>query len=361
MNTFPQLANRRKVNDSGLSGPVCLGSGLVTLDVICDGEDSHPLFLAGGSCYNVLAILSYLGWNSFPMARLGTDPEGDMIVEDMKRWGVKTSFVDRSSDIRSPQIIERIRQEKNPRHRFYLKCKHGSWLPQRRRLTIKLFDRMLPELPKPDVFYFDRADPSALKAATLFKEQGSVIIFEPPRMFCNDNFIRCLEVADIVKHCHRPSYVSAPTDEKIHLEIQTKGEEGLRYRAKFLNDAAWKIMGALPAPRLVDDAGSGDWLTAGMIYTLWNGSSMREPSEMELERSLRFGQALASLNCCFYGARGMMYCLESSRLIQMAGAIIAGGLSPTDLPPVKSNALPTSHPEYRMCFCREGWRRGGCV
>lgn len=352
-NTFPQLANHRKINNSGLSGPVCLGSGLIALDVICDSEDSHPFFLAGGSCYNVLAILSYLGWNSFPMARLGTDPEGDMIVEDMKRWGVNNIFVDRDSGIRSPQIIERILQGKIPRHRFYLKCKHGSWLPQRRRLTIKLFDRILPKLPKPDVFYFDRADPSALKAATLFKEQGSVIIFEPPRILCDDNFVRCLEVADIVKHCYRPSHVRGPADQKIHLEIQTKGEEGLRYKAEFLDDADWKIMEALPSPRLVDDAGSGDWLTAGMIYTLWNGRSMREPSEIELERSLRFGQALASLNCCFYGARGMMYCLESSRLIQMAEAVIARDLSPTSLPPVKSDVLPASHSECKMCFCQE--------
>ena len=50
------------------------GSGPVTLDVAC-GESGGPGFFAGGSCGNVLTILSYPGWDSYPAARLGDDPE----------------------------------------------------------------------------------------------------------------------------------------------------------------------------------------------------------------------------------------------------------------------------------------------
>ena len=346
-----QLANPAKINGSGSSRSVCLGSGLIALDVIYDGRGSDPFFLAGGSCCNVLVILSYLGWDSFPLVRLGADPEGDRIVEDMERWGTRTSFVERDSGIHSPRIIERILGGGIPHHRFYFKCKNGSWLPRRRPLTVKSLDLIQGELPKPDVFYFDRADPSALKMATLFKERGSVIIFEPPKMACNDNFMRCLEVADIVKHCYQHPRRNELVNGKIRLEIQTEGEEGLRYRAEFLGHADWKKMDALPAPRLVDTAGSGDWLTAGMIHALSSSNSLHEPSKAELERSLRFGQALASLNCGFSGARGMMYYLERSHLLQMAKGVIAGNRPPMDSLPSKSDGLVVPPSRCRVCLC----------
>ena len=71
-----QLANPAKINGSGSSRSVCLGSGLIALDVIYDGRGSDPFFLAGGSCCNVLVILSYLGWDSFPLVRLGAESRG---------------------------------------------------------------------------------------------------------------------------------------------------------------------------------------------------------------------------------------------------------------------------------------------
>ena len=62
--------------------PICIGTGLIALDVIYT-TDKKPNFLAGGSCGNVLTILSYLGWKSLPIARLGNDAEGKRIVEDL--------------------------------------------------------------------------------------------------------------------------------------------------------------------------------------------------------------------------------------------------------------------------------------
>jgi fructokinase len=80
-----------------LDVPICMGSGLVALDVIYEKAKNNPKFLAGGSCGNVLTILSYFGWNSYPVARLGNDQEGNRIMEDMKRWNVKTDFVELDS------------------------------------------------------------------------------------------------------------------------------------------------------------------------------------------------------------------------------------------------------------------------
>src|SRR5574338_493961 len=87
--------------------PSCVGAGLVALDVIFNGDPNNPKFLAGGSCCNVLTILSYLGWRSFPVARLVNDVKGSRIIEDMKKWVVNTKFVEKDSKISSPRIIEK--------------------------------------------------------------------------------------------------------------------------------------------------------------------------------------------------------------------------------------------------------------
>ena len=58
-------------------------------------------------------ILSYFGWKSHPLIRLGSDSEGKRIIEDMKKWGVKTKFVEQESEIHTPKIIERVFTGKN--------------------------------------------------------------------------------------------------------------------------------------------------------------------------------------------------------------------------------------------------------
>ena len=60
-------------------------------------------------------------------------------------------------------------------------------------------------------------------------------------------------------------------------------------------------MNAFPVTNLVDAAGSGDWLTAGIIQFIGQ-NTLKTPSQKKLEYALRFGQALASLNCNFVGA-----------------------------------------------------------
>src|SRR5574337_794923 len=147
----------RNVVKSSLVNPTCMGSGLVALDVIYEKPKNNPKFRAGCSCGNVLTILSYFGWNSYPISRLGNDQEGNRIIEDMKRWNVKTDFVELDSKIDSPRIIERISEGKIPKHRFYLKCEHGNWLPQRKPFLLKSLEVIQNKFPQSNVFYFDRA------------------------------------------------------------------------------------------------------------------------------------------------------------------------------------------------------------
>ena len=127
--------------------PICIGMGLIALDAIFANSAKRPRFLAGGSCGNILTILSYLGWKSYPIARLGSDHEGSRILEDMVKWGVNTKFVERDSKIISPRIIERIIPGRIPRHRFHIKCDHGNWLPRRRPFLLKSLDTIIEKIP----------------------------------------------------------------------------------------------------------------------------------------------------------------------------------------------------------------------
>ena len=298
----------------------CIGSGYITLDIILSEiGDKFPNFLTGGSCGNVLTILSYMGWNSYPIARLGNDIEGKRIIQDMKKWNVKTKFIDLEINSKTPRIIEKIIEGKVPKHVFTMKCKHGNWLPNRKPFLLKSFRQIQYKIPKSNIFYFDRATPCAYEIALHAKEQNSLIMFEPPKFINNDKtFLKCLKISDIVKHCYTDKEKSKFCDIDIPLEIQTNGAQGLRYKAKFLDKQSWKNLDAKPVDNLVDAAGSGDWLTAGLIHLLHNRKSFNHLSVEKLEYMLNFSQILASLNCNFLGARGMMYYLSKDDLFKIA-------------------------------------------
>ena len=100
----------------------CVGAGMTTLDIVHNGS-GRPDVYAGGSCTNVLTILSWLGWRAVNVARLGADPEGKSVIADMSMWGVVTDHISMEKGIETPRIIENL----NPdgKHSFSLRCRHG--------------------------------------------------------------------------------------------------------------------------------------------------------------------------------------------------------------------------------------------
>ena len=309
---------RKKLSHGDTNNLVCIGSGLVALDVIYKQDDKQPNFLAGGSCGNVLTILSYMGWDSYPIIRLGQDVEGKRIIEDMKKWKVKTKFIEKESGIQSPRIIERITGGEKPVHRFYTKCEHGKWLPSRKTFLLKSLELIQGKIPKSNVFYFDRATPSAYEIASYLKKQNCIIVFEPPKFLLDDKmFLKCLKISDIVKYCNNQANNIRELDISIPLEIRTDGEKGLQYKAKFLRQQSWKKLSGISTDNLVDAAGSGDWLTAGLVHVLCGHKSLKHVTKEKLEDALNFGQILASINCGFAGARGMMYYLTRDELLEL--------------------------------------------
>ncbi len=275
------------------------------------------------------------------------------MIEDMEKWGTNTDFILQESDTRTPRIIERVFAGKRPYHRFYLKCEHGIWLPQRKIFTLKLLKTIQNQLPPANVFYFDRATPSAYKLACYLKQHNAIIVFEPPKFLSNSLFLQCLKIADIVKHCYNRSTSLEKLGISVPLEIQTMGESGLQYKTNFLRDTGWKTLSSFPVNNLVDAAGSGDWSSAGMIHCLQDCKNIRLVSRKRLENALNFGQALASHNCNYIGARGMMYYLPQKTIIKLAKRRMKNRQLPINLKSKKIKINSKFITKCKVCICSE--------
>jgi fructokinase len=300
--------------------PSCSGTGLVTLDVLVNGkEDNQRRLWTGGSCGNVLIILSSLGWKTSPIVCLGEDSASQIIIDDMKNWDVNTDLIFRSSKVSSPIIVERLYNDgESVFHEFKFKCPFcGSPLPRTRPLPSEFLEEAKNKMPCSNVFYFDRASASATKLAKKAKAQGALVVFEPHKLGTRKIFDESVELADIVKYS-REQIETDGLSKNAFLEVQTMGAKGLRYkfRSKKGENAVWKEKEAFQVHRVVDSAGAGDWCTAGLINSLCRQGlrSLQESKIEEIESAFDFSQRLAALKCCFEGPRGLMYNLNATEL-----------------------------------------------
>jgi fructokinase len=342
-----------------VKGPTssCSGSGFITLDIVISERSPIPKFYAGGSCGNILTILAYLGWKSIPIARIGNDIAGDIIVRDMKSWGVDVSFIQRDETVLSPIILERIRISGSPRHKFEMACPFcGTDFPRRKPMLLRSLDQLRSKLPTTEVFYFDRVSPSILSMAREQRKNGALIVFEPVKFKRDAMFEDCLKVADIVKHCYAESMDTSSLGVDIPLEIETMSEQGLRYRTNLDKNRGWTTMRAFPIGNLVDSAGAGDWCTAGIVYTLCNRRTLLSSSRKQIETALNVGQGLAAINCHFEGARGPMYVLGKRKLGSILEQLLKG--EPVDFTEMTGSYGHEVHTsakqvQNQLCLCNQ--------
>ena len=323
----------RKYDSPMNKDPLCIGTGLLALDVVMNGHPTFPLGTwAGGSCGNVITILSYLGWKTKPVAEIGNDTSAAKLINDLTLWGVDISLISQNISARTPVIIERLTSSKNgrARHSFQWECPScGSRLPRYKAVTSNLINNLKEEVSSARVFYFDRVRKSILELAKVSKKNGALIVFEPSGIRDKALYVECVKLADIVKYSseritdasklHR--YIDIP------LEIQTMGSGGLRYRySTRSNNRKWVTMHSYSVHELKDPAGSGDWCTAGIISMLGRGgkAGFSKLSPKTIEVALKFGQGLAALNCYYEGARGAMYSLTKEHFAELTSLILAG-------------------------------------
>ena len=321
----------RKPNGNGRSAPVAVGTGLIALDVVFGEDMMSPIGRwAGGTCGNVMTILSFLGWESCPIARLGKNDDADRLLADLKRWNVRQDFIRCEPKGSTPVIIEYIRRNSGDgvTHRFSLRCPIcGTRLPGYRPVTLAVVEPVAEELKHPKVFFFDRVSPAALALARVFADRGAVVVFEPSSMGDERQFARAVSVSHVVKYSHeRLCGVGVRHDAMPLLEIETRGAAGLRYRSRLPNcaTAAWRTISPFEVKDLRDSAGAGDWCTAGIIKKLaWSGlAGFMETSTAELCHAFSYGQAVAAWSCSFDSPRGGMYDVRKAEFEEQVAKIL---------------------------------------
>ncbi|MBL0745721.1 PfkB family carbohydrate kinase [Chryseolinea lacunae] len=319
------------------TSPTVYGTGLVSLDIVVSANSEEPSYhWAGGTCGNVLTMLSYLGWKSFPIARLNEDAASMRVKTDMKRWGVDLTYAGQPPSTSTPIITQEnsIDKKGRPIHKFHWKnCpKCGAWLPNYRAVTLTATADIKEKVSSGNIFFFDRISPGAIDLAEHFKSLGAIIFFEPSAKSDLKQLKRALSLADIVKYSDK-RFLSSLSDIRsftsAFLEIQTLGSEGLRYRTHTSSklDRRWRKLPAFQVSSIKDTCGCGDWTSAGFISKVCNikAEDLKKISEQTVVSGLKYGQALAAWNCGFEGARGGMYRLSKDTFEKEIQHILESG------------------------------------
>lgn len=313
--------------------PTIAGTGLISLDIIIkNGDLEDAKRFAGGTCGNVLTILSYLGWEAYPISRLNDNAAAQRIFDDFKMWGVKTEFVSLSPQADAPIIIQNVLQKNDgiPLHKFSLKCPHcHSWLPTYKHITIETVNTVRSLIPVPKVFFLDRLSRGILNLAQSFAKEGAIIVFEPSSIENPKLFAEMLKITHILKYSHEriQNLEEKGFSVNVPLEIETIGKDGLKFRSNLKSSffRNWELLDTYDVNNLKDAAGAGDWCSAGIIYELCRDGLINfliTPYE-KLYQGIRFGQALGAWNCGFEGARGGMYETEKNDFWKIIGKIMS--------------------------------------
>jgi sugar/nucleoside kinase (ribokinase family) len=345
---------------TSITVPKIFGTGLIALDLVIGPDPDAPVrSWAGGTCGNVLSILAFLGWDAYPIARMNGDPASDRVRSDMARWGVHLDWANCAPATHTPIIVQEICRGRDgrPKHRFSWACPHcGEWLPSFKAVTVNAVEAVTPALDGVAVFFLDRLSRATLSLAAEASKRGAVVVFEPSGKSTDKLMAEAIALAHVVKYANeRIGGIEGLMGEGTAtlVEVHTLGEHGLRYRHRLGRKvSAWTKLAAVPAPRLADTCGSGDWCTAGLIAKAAAGgqAGLRAGGGKGLQDALVYGQALAAWNCGFEGARGGMYAVEKSafeiqisRLLQgQFDSSMADAVEVVDAQPVGCPACPAS-------------------
>ena len=288
---------------------VCIGAGLVSLDILMRGcSDQRVSYKLGGTCGNVMAILSYMGWQSYPIARLDNTDYSKMLLDDVHNCGINARFIS-TNDGSTPVIVQRNIVDKygNPSHKFeILNNSKGRFFLTYKSITKKQAETIIEELNfVPNVFFADRVSPAIVHLAKSFKEKGCLIFFEPSMKPSTHGFFEMVEVSDIIKFANqRIEDVSFTKMFRDKLFIQTLGAEGLRFSLK---GGKWFMCKPYINNNVVDTSGAGDWTTSAFLDYLHNHSlTISSLDEYDVISGLEYAQNFASQSCSYEGARGMM-------------------------------------------------------
>lgn len=300
-----------------------LGSGIFNLDTIAvreypQGPQRQRVFIEkvaleeiGGTCGNVMTMLSHLGEEVFPVAKFDDSPEGLKLTEDFRKYGCDCRFVSNTPDGGTTTLRCVHKQDKDGNHMMSpprLGSPGGSRFPRRKFLKGRdeapAFLEALDFVP--DVFFFDNPASGHRVLAKGLREKGTLVYFEPAHMETGPEK-GSVDVSDIIKFSNQNipdvSFTDNYTDK---LFIQTMGSEGLRFN---LRGEGWVNLAPAPCQKVVDWEGAGDWTTSMLIHGLCQRGilSVRDMTRENISEILQESQKVASSSVEYLGSKGIIH------------------------------------------------------
>ncbi len=275
-----------------------------------ESVDSYKLF-AAGSCPNVFIVLKTWGWDSYPAGFIGIDPAAEYILRDLNMWGIDTSYVKQSEKYSTPIYVQTI--DKNG-HSFANQCPFcGEWFRKFQPLVEEDHKHLWSEMPKyADVFYLERVTDYGLQWVKHYRNNGSLIYFEPNRIDHSELFEEIVKNTHIIKYSsERRFHIHEITNRhRPPLEIETHGKEGVQFRVSNHGESSeWTAVAAHIANPFLDACGAGDWFSAYTIHELKNKDGFHTAIEQPnpLQSIFSEAQKWSAKNCAYEGARGLLY------------------------------------------------------
>ena len=317
--------------------PTIIGSGLVFLDIIFNNEFKKPFYKAGGTCGNIIAGLSYLKWQSNPVARIGNDIAGRILIIDLLKNGVDVKHILIEEQGKTPRIIERLSSNGiYAKHVFLLRCPVcQTYLPRFRIPNLRYIKDILEYNEIPQVFFFDLMTPSTLEMANKYRQAGSLIYFEPNNLQYKVDIKKAIRISHIVKFSGGENMESTiEADNSIRrillmgplLVIKTLGKYGVIYGLREKNNQHYSK--SIDLNTVVDSCGAGDWFTIGFLYYLMKITHNKVDiftalkSEKIVNVSINYGQIMASLSCMFFGARGLSDSVDCEDVLEIVCSML---------------------------------------
>ena len=135
------------------------------------------------------------------------------------------------------------------------------------------------------------------------------MVFEPSGIGDPGLFREAWSSANIVKYSHERLRDIADLElthaerQNVLLEIETLGEDGMRYRSRLpkTKGKGWTTLAPFPVADLKDAAGAGDWCTAGLLSKLAREgcAGLKRTSQTALHDALRYSQSARCLELRF--------------------------------------------------------------
>lgn len=228
-----------------------IGAGPLTFDIIMKREypegfipgkrnryeDKPVKQELGSNTGNVMCILGYFGWESYPIALLGDDPVGRQMKIDFERYHCNTRFVTNSPEGGSNifSITHKLDKDGTPAIGKGRRHAVGSGFPRDKALGVRdALPRFIEALDfVPDVYFFSNASAAGWRElGKHLRRQGTLVYFEQQDAVGNDfkQVLRCMKEADIVKFSDvRLPDLSFADELQDKLLVQTLGANGLRF------------------------------------------------------------------------------------------------------------------------------------